>query len=77
MFGTAGTGYPVTSRGMLMKPLDELTRQLHAMVGNAETEGRIIVPSVGATQGIVAALYALSQTVIEVGRLSKSIIAFY
>ena len=52
--------------GMMLIPLDTALRELHAFVGNAETDGYIIFPSFGATQGVVAALYAVSQQICEV-----------
>ena len=46
--------------GSEMPRLDSVIRQLHALVGNAQTDGRRIVVGVGSTELISSAMFALA-----------------
>ena len=56
----------ISSSKIMLSPLESALRELHSFVGNAETKGYIIFPSLGATQGVEAALSAISMSICEV-----------
>ena len=56
----------ISSSKIMISPLEPALRELHSFVGNAETNGYIIFPSLGATQGVEAALSAVSISICEV-----------
>jgi predicted phage gp36 major capsid-like protein len=58
--------------GMMLIPLDTALRELHAFIGNADTEGYTVFPSFGATQGVEVALYAISQQICQEHKIEKA-----
>ena len=57
--------------------LEDAIRALHALVGNAVTDGREIVIGIGSTELISAALYALRVAAPYVGALAVPAAALY
>ncbi|XP_062501202.1 uncharacterized protein LOC134178353 [Corticium candelabrum] len=62
----------ISSSKIMLSPLESALRELHSFVGNAETKGYIIFPSLGATQGVEAALSAISMSICEEHNVEKA-----